>query len=435
MCHKNVPRAGANVPFVGIPLRPRRSRAGSLLLGGLLLALLASCGGGDGIRIAAVTGTPSGGGTAVASSEATLTEATPPPLPVPQAPENAFSGGRLVEAYLADGEPDIKGCLPEIVEEWSLQAEVDGIRCASLDLDGDRSDEFIFLVSFGSGPDDESPYPADLWFFEDEGAGYRFFNSARALANASTAALRIRSTDDLTSDGLPDVVLTWDECGASTCVTHVSIASFHNGTLENLAPSDASIETIEEFTMEGGEIRLRGGIAGSVGAGPQRESTTVVRWAGARFRTEIVEGPPAYLVHLVNDADALFNSGSYAEAREAYLGAVSDTTLPDWKAEIGQAPGREELRAYSTFRAGIAAFRQNDLVGAGQLLERTATQYPSTMHGTAAIQYLVALTGGATPEQACTATETFLDTFRAQYVEFWNYGYANPERSVFTLCR
>ena len=69
------------------------------------------------------------------------------------------------------------------------------------------------------------------------------------------------------------------------------------------------------------------------------------------------------------------------------------------------------------------------------MLERAATQYAATMHGAAATEYLVALSGGATPEQACTSTETFLDQFRAQYVEFWNYGYANPERSVFTLCR
>ena len=429
---------GANGPIVRIAVRPRGLRAGRLLLSSLLGALVAvgaACGGGDGIRIAAVTGTPSGSATAVASTTATLSEVTPPPQPVPQAPDNVFAGGRLIEGYLADGDPDIDGCLPEVVDEWALQPEVEGVRCASLDLDGDRQEEFIFLVSFGSGVDDTSPYPADLWFFEDEAEGYRFFNSARALANASTAALRIRSTDDLTSDGLPDIVLTWDECGASTCVTHVTVASFHNGVLENLAPSDASIETLEEFTMDGGEISLRGGLIGSVGAGPQRESTTVVRWAGSRFRTELVEGDPTFLIHLVNDADSLFNAGSYAEARDAYQAVITNTALPDWKADIGQTSGREELRAYATFRSAIAALRQDDFVAAGQLLERAATQYGATMHGAAATEYLAALSGGATPEQACTSAETFLDQFRAQYVEFWNYGYANPERSVFTLCR
>lgn len=340
-----------------------------------------------------------------------------------------------MEAYLADGEADIEGCLPELVDEWGMAPEVDGVRCALLDLDGDRRDEFVFVVSFATGADDNSAYPADLWFFEDEEEDYRFFNSARALANATTSALRVRGTDDLTSDGLPEVIMTWDECGASTCITHVTIASHHNGTLENLAPADASIESIEEFAMEEGVIRMEGGLAGSVGAGPQRTSTTFVRWAGARFRTEVVQGPPAYLVHLINDADRLFSAGSFAEAQVAYLEAAANTTLPDWKAEIGEAPGRLELHAYAVFRAAISEFKQSDLLGAGRLLERAATQYPETMHGSAAVEYLIALDRGAPPEEACTAAERFLEAFQTQYVGFWDYGYANPERTVFTLCR
>ena|GEM_PF-2039832 len=439
-----MPGTSANVRNVRAPQPPRfarcRIRRPAFLAGGILAALcvlLVACGGDDdGIRISATTGTGSAATATPSATDSVPIEVTPTPLPVPDLPENPFASGRQVEAYLADGEADIEGCLPELVDEWDMAPEVDGVRCALLDLDGDRLDEFVFLVSFASGADDASPYPADLWFFEDEEAGYRFFNSARALANASTSALRIRNTDDLTSDGLPEVVMTWDECGASTCITHVTIASHHNGTLENLAPTDASIESIEEFAMdEGGVIRLEGGLVGSVGAGPQRPSTTYVRWAGARFRTEVIEGAPTYLVHLINDADRLFNAGSFAEAQAAYLEAAANTTLPDWKAEIGEAPGRPELHAYAVFRAAISEFKQSDLLGAGRLLERAATQYPETMHGSAAVEYLIALDGGAPPEEACTAAERFLDAFRTQYVEFWNYGYENPERTVFTLCR
>ena len=57
------------------------------------------------------------------------------------------------------------------------------------------------------------------------------------------------------------------------------------------------------------------------------------------------------------------------------------------------------------------------------------------MHGSAAIEYLIALQNGAPPEDACSAAENFLDTMREQYVAFWNYGYENPERTVFGLCR
>ncbi len=426
--------AGGRCYRPNVRVRPFQRHLAAIVALTALAAATACSGGGEGIRISATTGT--GTGTPTASASGTTTpEPTPTPLAVPTLPENPFAGGRAVEEYLAGGEPDFEDCLPELVDAWGMAPAVDGERCAMLDLDGDRKDEFVFLVSYASGADDESPYPADLWFFEDEDEGYRFHNSARALANASTAALRIRSLDDLTSDGLPEVAMTWEECGAHTCITHVTVASYHNGFLENLAPAEASIESLEEFTMDGGVISLKGGLVGSVGAGPQRESTTIVRWAGARFRVETVEGPPTYLIHLVNDADALFAVGEYSDAKQAYLDVAGNNTLPDWKAEIGEGDGRSELHAYSTFRAAIAAFRLNDLLGAGSLLERAATQYPQTMHGSAAIEYLIALQGGATPEEACSAAEGFLDTMRAQYAAFWNYGYANPERTVFGLCR
>ena len=432
---KNLPKPGAT--FQVVRERPSLRHLAAIVAFSALVALTAACSGGsDGIRISATTGTGTGTPTGTVSDAGSSTPTpTPTPVAVPPLPENPFAGGRAVEEYLAGGEPDFADCLPELVKAWGMAPEVDGPRCAMLDIDGDRKDEFVFLVSFASGADDESPYPADLWFFEDKDEGYRFHNSARALANASTSALRIRSLEDLTSDGLPEITMTWDECGAHTCVTHVSVASYHNGTLENLAPSDASIESLEEFTMDGGVISMKGGLVASVGAGPQRESTTVVRWAGSRFRVETVEGPPTYLVHLVNDADALFAVGEYSQAKQAYLDAAGNNTLPDWKAEIGEGDGRSELQAYSTFRAALSAFRLNDLLGAGSLLERAATQYPQTMHGSAAIEYLIALQNGAPPEDACSAAENFLDTMREQYVAFWNYGYENPERTVFGLCR
>ena len=57
------------------------------------------------------------------------------------------------------------------------------------------------------------------------------------------------------------------------------------------------------------------------------------------------------------------------------------------------------------------------------------------MHGLAAQDYLLAVAEGRSTGEACSAAEQILDTMRAQYVAFWDYGYANPERSVFTLCR
>lgn len=408
----------------------------TLAMAALAVSVLVGCGGEEGIRISAVTATPSTATPTPGTTDGTISgDAEPERVALPDAPENPFAGGRLVESYLAGGGALMTDCVPELVSKWRLAPSVDGPRCAFADLDGDREDEWVFLISFGEGEGDESPYAADLWFFQDEEQDYRFYNSARALANASTTGLRVRVIEDLTNDGLPDVLMTWQECGASTCVTRITIASYHNGDLQNLAPAGAFVETMEDFEVEGTTIRMIGTGAASAGAGPQRETTKVVRWAGSSFRVEEEQGEPTYLVHLVNDADRLFAAGDFAAARDAYLDAASNNTLPDWRAEAHGTPGRPELHAYSTFRAAVASYRLGDPNRGLELLAQTVERYAGTMHAGAAEAYAVAVTGGSSAGEACSAAEQLLDQARAQYVAFWDYGHANPERNVFTLCR
>ena len=161
----------------------------------------------------------------------------------------------------------------------------------------------------------------------------------------------------------------------------------------------------------------------------------MVRWAGSSFRVEEEQGDPTYLVHLVNDADRLFAAGDFAAARDAYLDAAGNNTLPDWRAEAHGTPGRMELHAYSTFRAVVASYRLGDPNRGLELLAQTVERYAGTMHAGAAEAYAVAVTGGSSAGEACSAAEQLLDQARAQYVAFWDYGHANPERNVFTLCR
>lgn len=416
-------------------LLPQRT---SFALGATVLAAVAllagACGGDQGIRISAITSTPaSGEGTATPTPTSVLSSVDEDTLvPVPPLPDNPFGGGRDVEAYLAAGDPDLAGCLPDLVRTWGLADETEGPRCLSVDIDGDRDNEFAFLISFGV---DAGPQPSDLWFFESAGEDFRFFNSGRAIANASTSGLHIRHVEDLTDDGKPEIVATWEDCGASTCVTNLLIASHHNGILEDLAPDDSSIESMEEFEIEGGVITMQGGTIASVGAGPQRGATQVVSWAGSRFRLETEPGEAAYLVHLVNDADRAFAAAEYAEAGSLYLEAASNASLPDWKAETGQAAGRTELQAYSTFRAALAAERSGDSSRSLALLRQAADDYQGSMHGSIAEAYLEAIEGGATPGEACSTAEIFIESFQGLFVQFWDYGSANPQRTVFTLCR
>ena len=411
--------------------RTALARAGLGLLAAAILLIAGCSSSDDGIRITVGTGaegTPPPGEATVAATP------TPRPVPLPPRPENPFAGGVAVAQYLAGGRADIEGCLPELVREWGLEEEPEGPRCLSVNLDADVQDEWLFVINLpGSG---DAVGLGDIWFFQDEADSYRYFNSARALANAAIAGAHVREVRDLTRDGFPDVVITWQACSDEVCETRLLIASQHHGTLQNLAPEQSFVESLEEFEIsETGEIRMVGGASATAATGPFRPQIVTVSWAGMQFRREQQDAEPVYLIHLVNDADAAFARGDYVAARDLFLAAAADSTLRDWKQEQGEPAERGELRPYAHFRAALATLRAGDAVGMMPHLDRAIAGYEGTMHGSAANIYREALRQANTPEIACSAMESYLGTFQALYNEFWDYGPSVQARTVFTMCR
>ncbi|MEX2372171.1 MAG: hypothetical protein WD800_00055 [Dehalococcoidia bacterium] len=397
------------------------------LLGGLWLA---ACSGSPGIEVTTTTAT------ATPSPDASGSP-TPEPVAtgVPERPDQPFAAGRDVEAYLRGGAADMRRCLPELVEEWGLAEEVEGPRCVSADLDGDGEDEWAFLVSYDSD-DPDRPGLSDLWFFEDEEQDWRFFNSARGLANASAEGLQVRAVEDITNDDVPDLIATWLSCADGICITHLLVASTDQGDLDDLAPSNATVESLEEFEVADGAVRMSGGSTSTAETGPQRPSTTIVSWTGLRFRVESERGEPTYLVHLVNDADRLYVAGDYEQAQALYLDAAVDEALLDWKAEQDGPAGRPELQAYSLFRAALAAEQMGNLVEWVALVQRAVDEQGDTLHGEAAAVYLEDLQDEeSSPQRACSVAEAYIEQYREAYEALWDFGSANPERGIFTLCR
>jgi hypothetical protein len=405
-------------------------------LGVLAAALLAACEPEPGVRIVAVTATPAPGTAPIAATGTPGPggTATPQAVELPSRPENPLAGGIAVARYLGGGSADLERCLPNLVHAWEL-VDVEGPRCLAVDFDGDGRDEFVFLVTVPEGVQ-----PAgDIWFFEDAEGGHRLLSSARALANAVLQGVEIVGATDLTGDGVPEVVIIAKTCGAHTCLTHVIIASHHRGMLENLAPDGASIESLESIELvDAGdgqtEIVMRGGVVGSVGAGPQRALTRTLSWTGLRFARVDRAEEAEYLIHLIADADAAYRMGDLTTAMTLYRRAATDTTLRDWKAEIGEFVGRREIIPYAWFRAALTAQRQGDPTTTREMLGRAA-EHTSSMHGISAGIYLAALNAGRTPSAACSDVEQYLTRFADAYQRFWDYGYANPEHTISGLCR
>lgn len=325
-------------------------------------------------------------------------------------------------------------CLPELERAWELAEEVEGPRCVAADFNGDGADTWIYLLAL-PGTEDR-PGESDLWFF-DAGDNYRFFTSGRALANALTLGFQIREVKDLSGDGLPDLVATWQQCDETLCRTSLLLVSQHTGTLTNMVAVDASIDALATFEVLDDGVRMRGGITedATVAAGPEREVVVTAQWTGQRFEVERGRGEPTYLVHLVDDADRAYEAGSFAEARDLYRQAASNQTLKDWKAEVSQGRDRPELQAYSLLRAAVITDRLNDRVGALTLLGRAVTQHGTTMHGAAANAYGEVLSTGGTTAAACGAAEDLLDTYQPHYSQFWDFGPGILPHEIYLLCR
>lgn len=427
----------------------RRCRRDAVTAAAVVLALLvAACGAGGDISVVALTATPSATTSATAApgavtstperpDDTTATRASPR-MQLPKPPETLLTGVHLVSRWLADGDPDIANCLPELTEAWGF-AETQGPRCAELDIDTDGEMELALVVTLP--PRSGARPPGDIWLFDDPGAQHRLLGSARALVNDVLDGVAIAAVVDLTGDGHPELVVTAERCGASTCVTRIVIASGYRGRLEDLAPTGlevASLESLGVGAAVGGSppvLSLRGGTNEDRGAGPPRTAELRLSWDGVSFLAEEVPDPPAYLVQLIADGDALYASGAWGGARTLYLQAAGDRSLSDWKSVLGETPGRPELQAYALFRAALATLRVGDTPQALALLARAVSEHPATLHGAAAALYRAELQQGQSPPSACSTVEAFLQTRAAEHAAIWDYGYANPEHSIEESCR
>jgi hypothetical protein len=344
----------------------------------------------------------------------------------------------LVAEYLAGGLADIEGCLPELVRDWELEP-VEGLRCASVDIDADGRDELIYAVSVEGDP----AAPGDVWFFDDAEDGYRLFTSARALANEVLSGVNIEAVVDLTGDGTPEAVISTQTCDGERCSVGFVIASAHRGfALEDLAPADFVASSTEGLAFEDGSddqladiLVRRDADSEDPAAGPQRASTLIASWSGLRFRVDDEPDPPEFLIHLVEDADEAYRSGDLEAASDLYIQASADLSLRDWKAEQGQRAGRAELQPYSLFRAALAAQRGGDPATTFQLLERAFNEHSDSLHGQAAGIYVEVLKDGNAASTACTASESYLRTLTGFYDDAWDYGFANPSHAITALCR
>ena len=329
----------------------------------------------------------------VAGSPAAL-QAGPELRPLLEAAALAF-----LDRYGPDPEAALRldhaiGQLPALVYDL----EPPGARVAAADMDGDGQNELIAAWHIIGVP--------PLWFDRGETGFSAYAFPVGPLAATDPGMTFVRSTADLTDDGLADVLLVSTTPGASTQTEQVQVYVWDAETPRRVfdlpvvfGVGPAGWELRE--TASPPEIETTCPALGHFDAPllPKPGLHRTFAWDGGRF-SEVARrlDPPISLRDQINRAEAAFWAGRYADAEAGYLATIErpaageDQTgaQPDWQglahlrlAQVALLQGR-----FSDLTQLRAAIEHGGAIGLiGQALQSAAAD-PDPLPAFAALQVL-----------------------------------------------
>lgn len=406
----------------------------------LLMAVVVGCQAPAGPVIPLPAATPS------VQTPATVapTPSTPPPpatavpLPTPQraltpgpAPSGVAGVIEAVSAALAERPADLGAALARL-QAWGALACETPFREA--DLDGDGQSEALLLVT---APREQMGLvgPGALLVLQRSGDGYALADSRTFdLGRPSIAALR-----DLNADGLAEIALAYEACGAHTCFTNVQVLAYRGGRLRELMAEPASMPyaelKIEDADGDGRlEIVLHGGTIGSVGAGPAQTRTETYAYDGQGWAlATTVYDPSTVRVHVLYDGDRALRRGDLQGAVALYRRVAEDAAL----GEAGFMPPEEECRtlaAWAYYRLVTTLAALGDGPAAQAALEALRARAPGHPCLPLAEAFWQAWQVEGSLGAGCAAVSAYAGGHPEVLESFGQYGYGNPGYAVEDLC-
>ncbi len=321
--------------------------------------------------------------------------------------------GQLVEALNAGGSVEALAAAVHAVQpESSFNWNVKGV-----DVTNDGVPEVLVIMDSGVMA------PGDLYIF---GCADGAYHRLAWWENLGSPNLTIA---DLNADGMPELIVDFNPCGADVCGYDVQIREWDGTSFKSLIDEDvnSSVHAVTGvYVDEGHAGGVNGGYQVTNTAGrntqelvltsgpyfvscadagtfvPRRSTHVVLTWNGTTFAPSVLYDPPIYRFQAVADGDRLSLLGDYTRALAAYQQGIFDEELAAWNSAwlgyaspncVGSygvvmptlspsdATERPRLEAYSRYRIMLLHVVQHHLPEAKIVYDTLQKKFPAGKPG------------------------------------------------------
>ena len=361
----------------------------------------------------------------------------------PERPENFDDYAETLRIYLVEGGDPKR--IPALLARWGASATTgETLVRADLDSNGIADSIVAFVNPTSQVPEAELHPPEGVLAIYTCREGT--VHSLYTYAPGAWFGLNLVGAEDVTQDGLADLVFTEIACGAQTCWHTLHVWSWGGRDFQERA-GDTFTFTDAAFALQDGQILAGIGGASSADAGPQRPVTTTLAWAGdptgvatplgAFTVTATVAGPAIYRYHVFRDGDEALFAGRYAYALDAYLRVYNDKTLKAWAVTISRDEEEHWFTALADWRLLLLELQLQNEPNAQTYYEHLMDDFPSGTTGSAAAAMAKRFWDSYTAhsDMALACAEAIRAPEVQDILDFLNsFGYANPTYTWGDLC-